>query len=282
MRIVSAKSLCVLFGLLVFCQGATPIAEAGCFPWLFHPMYGGGWGGGYGCGYGYGMPYGGESGCGTCCPTPTYSAPVYSPPATPAPVAPVDGTYNAHYGPSLSYYGYGSSYVVDSGSCCTPCSACPTGDGANSIQSSKPGPQPTPADKTVPVTPKNNVLPPVDQFGPSDTGAGGTGNTGVGVPTGDEALPETERRPFRRPADGSVEPMEPPAEAVPPEEEAPPAGILMQVVPADHNIAVRYVPTPQRSVVVIPQSTARVVRIDRATREQLTRVEPKPQLASNP
>lgn len=213
---------------------------------------------------------------------PMYSAPVYSAPvmsAPAAPVAPADGTYNSLYGPSVGYYGYGygygSSYVVDSGSCCTPCSACPTGDCATSIQSSKPGPQPTLA---VPVTPKKQRDPTIDDFSGTQPGVA----PGNRVPAVDEALPPTELRPIRRPANESVEPMVPPAEALPPVEQAPPEGNLSQVVPVDHHIAVRYVPMPQRSRVAIPRSTARVVRIDRATREQLTRAETKPQLASNP
>ena len=288
MRTVSAKSLCVLFGFLVPCLGTTTRAEAGVIPWLYNSIFGHGWGGGYGGGYGGAVPYtsgyggygyGRGCGCGTGDSAPMYSAPVYSAPAMSAPVAPVDGTYNAHYGPTLGYYdygyGYGSSYVVNSGSCCTPCSACSTGDCATSIQSSKPTPQPTLA---VPVTPKKKKDPTIDDFSGTRPGVG----PGNQEPVGGEALPDTERLPIRRPVDNSVEPFVPPAEAVPPVEEAPPAGTLMQVVPADHNIAVRYVPTPQRSVVAIPRSTARVVRIDRATREQLTRAEPKPQLASNP
>lgn len=281
MRIVSAKSLCVLFGFLVPCLGMSTRAEAGVIPWLYDSIFGYGWGGGHGGGMHYGAGYGGGYGMGYS--TPMYSAPVYSAPVMSAPVAPVDGTYNAHYGPSVGYYdygyAYGSSNVVDSGSCCSPCSACPTGDCATSIESAKPAPQPTPVEKTTPVIPKKRNLP-LDQFDRSrdDTGAGGIGNPNGGVPNGDEALPETERRPIRRPVDGAVEPMVPPAEAEP----APLGTEVQAPVSHDHNITVRYVPAPQRSLVAIPRSTARVVRVDRATREQLSRTEPKPQLASNP
>lgn len=298
MRTISAKTLYVLFGLLVPSLGSATPAEAGVIPWLYNSIFGHGWGNnysggsGYNGGYGYGGGMASSAGCcgssyGGGYSAPVYSAPVYSAPAMSAPVAPTGETYQSLYGPTLGDYGYGygydSAYVVDSGSCCTPCSACTTGDCATSIESAKPAPNPTPADNTVPVTPKNKV-PPTDQFGPSKsgTGVGGTGRTGVGVPTDDEALPDTERRPNRKPLNESVEPLVPPAEAVPPVDDAPPSGTLMQVVPSNHHIAVRYVPAPRRMVVAIPRSTARVVRIDRATREQLSRVEPKPQLASNP
>jgi hypothetical protein len=215
---------------------------------------------------------------------PMYSAPTYSAPMMSSPVAPTNGTYNSLYGPSLGYDdygygygGYGSSYVVNSGNCCNPCSACSTGDCATSIESARPTPNPTPADKVVPVVPKR-PLPP-DEFGPTNPGTGlqGTGVRGRDL-NGGEALPETERRPIPRPADGAVEPMVPPVD-----EESVPLGpeVLVPGNPA-RTIAVRYVPTPQRSLVVIPRSTARMVRIDRATREQLSRTEPKPQLASNP
>ncbi len=289
MRIVSAKSLCVLFGVLVPCLGATTQAEAGVIPWLYDSIFGYGWGGGYGGGgYGGGMQYGAGygGGYGMGYSSPMYSSPVYSAPVMSSPVAPTDGTYNSLYGPSLGYYdsgygGYGSSYVVNSGNCCTPCSACTTGDCATSIESSKPAPNPTPADKVVPVVPRR-TLPP-DEFGPTNPGTGlqGTGVRGRDL-NGGEALPETERRPGRQLNNGLVEPVVPPAEAEPPVDNAPPAGNLMQVVPHDRNIAVRYVPISQRSLVVIPRSTARVVRIDRAMREQLSQTEPKPQLASNP
>ena len=308
MRTISAKSLCVLFGFLVPCLGMSTRAEAGVIPWMYDSIFGYGWGGGYGGrmpysagygGYGGGMPYsagyggsgyGGGYGMGYA---PMYSAPVYSAPAMSAPIAPVGGTYKALYGPSLGYYDYGYDYgslsVVDSGSCCTPCSACNacsacgTGECATSIQSSKPAPQPTPA---VPVTPKKKKEPGVDDFSGTrpgvSTGTGGTGNTGVGFPNGGEAMPETERRPNPRPGEGAVEPD--PNMKEPAVDDAPPAGNLMQMVPTDHHIVVRYVPAPQRAQVVIPvpRSMARVVRIDRATREQLVRAVAKPQQASNP
>lgn len=277
MRTISAKSLCVLFGFLVPCLGMTTRAEAGVIPWLYDSIFGYGWGGGYGGGMqygaGYGGGYGGGYGMGNAAPV--YSSPAYSAPVMSAPVAPVDGTYNAHYGPSLGYYdyGYGSTYVVDSGSCCVPCSACTTGDCATSIESAKPAPQPTLA---VPVTPKKKKDPIVDDFSGTRPGVG----PGTQEPVGGEALPRDQVVPAVRPIDRPVEPdpnMEEPAV-----DEAPPAGKIMQVVPADRHIAVRYIPASQRSLVALPRSTARVVRVDRTTREQLVRAESKPQLASNP
>ena len=84
MRMISAKSLCVLFGLLVPCLGTTSRAEAGVIPWLYDSIFGYGWGGGGygGGGYSYGSGYGGGGyGAGYAAPmysTPTYSAPVMS------------------------------------------------------------------------------------------------------------------------------------------------------------------------------------------------------------
>lgn len=282
MRIVSAKSLCVLFGFLVPCVGATTPADAGVIPWLYDSIFGYGWGGGggYGGGMPYGANYGGGYGMGYAAPQ--YSAPVYSAPTMSSPVAPTDGTYNSLYGPSLGYYDSGYGYGGSSGNCCNPCSPCSTGNCATPVESGKVAPNPTRADEVVPVVPRPRTLPP-DEFGPTNPGRGLQG-TGVRQPelNGGEALPETERRPIRRPPNGGVQPMVPPAEADPyPGDDAPPAGNLMQIAPSDRNVAVRYVPTTQRSLVVIPRSTARVVRIDRATREQLSQAEPKPQLASN-
>ena len=283
MRVVSAKSLCVLFGFLVPCLGMSTRAEAGVIPWLYNSIFGHGWGGGYGGGMHYGAGYGGGYGMGYSAPM--YSAPVYAAPVMSAPVAPVDGTYNAHYGPSVGYYdygyGYGSSYVVDSGSCCTPCSpcsACPTGDCATSIQSSKPAPIPTPAEEVVPVNPKiKRGLPPDDMVP-----ATGTGVRGREMP-GDDAMPKEEIRPAR-PMGGVGEPTDfvAPIEGGPQVEPDPAPGTKLNLVPTDRNITVRYVPAPQRSLVAIPRAAGRVVRVDRATREQLIRIEPKPQLASNP
>ena len=281
MRVVSAKSLCVLFGFLVPCLGMSTRAEAGVIPWLYDSIFGYGWGGGYGGGMQYGAGYGGGYGMGYSAPM--YSAPVYTAPVMSAPVAPVDGTYNAHYGPTLGYYdsgygGYDSSYQVNSGNCCTPCSACTTGDCATSIESAKPAPQPTPVEKTVPVNPKKKGLP-LDQFEGSGNGSGVRGRE---VPP-DEAMPKEEIRPAR-PMGGVGEPTDfvEPIEGGPEVGPAPVPGTKLNFVPTDRTIAVRYVPAPRRSLVAIPRSAARVVRIDRATREHLSRTEPKPQLASNP
>ncbi len=262
--------------------------------------YGGwGYGGGYGSSYApaysysglsYGMPASGSSCCGTasyalpstgtgCCGTPTYAAPaspvpVISTPATTVPNSPpTDGQYNLRYGPSLGdydsgygyYTGYGPTYAGDQGSCCVPSPACcSTGGSATSVESAKPAPNPTPVNKVTPVTPKT---PPVDGFREHRGGTGGVRSNEV-----EETLPSTERGPTRRPE-----------EAGPANGETPPAGEVesIQFSPTEGNVAVRYVPTMKRTKIAVPTSVARVVRLDRAAREQLVRAEAKPKLAAN-
>ena len=202
MRTVSMKSLCLLCGFLVPCLGTAAPTQAGVIPWLYDSIFGYGWGGsGYGGGYGGGMPYsagyGGGYGSGMSY-SPSYSTPAYSAPMMSSPVAPTDGLYQSHYGPSLGYYdgSYSSGYASNSSCCCTPCS---TGDCATSIQSGKLDISPTPADEALPNPVKvNPKIPPEDDHGPaSETGGRGR------VAPNEEALP-TSRPP--RPMGGVGEP----------------------------------------------------------------------------
>ena len=318
MRTVSMKSLCLLAGFLVPCFGTATRAEAGVIPWLYNSIFGHGWGNNYGGGYGGGMPYsagyGGYNmysgggygammpytpayssygysgassscGCGTgiSTPTPVYSQPTYSTPtpvnANPAPNSPpTSGEYKLEYGPTLGYSNssdgyytsYGPTYSTDPGSCCVPCNSCASGDCATSIQpssSSRPAANPTPVEPVVPQSKIKKGLPPDDMV-PA---------TGAGSQPPEESLPPEQRRPMKQQLEGVGNPTEMQEPAI---EETPPAGKMLSV-PTDSNIVIRYAPSLKRSRVALPASAARVVRVDRSTREQLIRDQPKPQLASN-
>lgn len=252
------KSLLVLAGLFTPALASVP-ADAGVIPWVYDSIFGYGWGYGYG-----GMPYGGYGGAGYGGYPVSYAAPVYT----------------TNYGP-----GYG--YSVADSCCCDPCSTgCSTGTVASdccttAVQSAKPAaPEPTPV--VTPVTPRV----PVDEFGrPTRPGTGAAGTGAVGTDranpnVNEEALPETERTPAERRAPGPVAPDDPDMRAPAPDDGA--QGGRELKAPSDSRIAVRYVPTPTRSRIAVPSSVNRVVRIDRATREQLVQGPSKPQLAANP
>ena len=314
MRTVSMKSLCVLVGFLVPGFGVESRAEAGVIPWLYDSIFGYGWGGsgyggGYAGGYGGGLPYtAGYGGYGYggygygsgmsyaapqysnpgCC-TPSYSTPTMAAPVISTPTAPADGNIKTYYGPSLGDYdsgydgysysvGYAPTYSTGSDSCCNPCSPCSTGDSGTSIESAKPAANPTPIDSTIPNSKKSKGLPP-DSFAPTRNGGAGAG--AKAPVNGGEAMPPGEAKPAKQFNNGGVERDEMEA---PVDEEGPPAGTIErgQLAPTDHNIAVRYLTPTKRARIALPIATARVVRIDRALREQLVHADPKPQLASNP
>jgi hypothetical protein len=322
MRTVSLKSLCLLAGFLVPCLGTTSRAEAGVIPWLYNSIFGYGWGhnyGGYGggvpytagygsMGYGYGgygsaayMPayapaysnYGYSSVPNSCgCSTGLSSAPVMPTPtfATPTPAPsnaepnandspPKDGIYKLEYQPAVGNYdyytGYSPAYVVDYGSCCVPCLNCTNGDCGTSIKSTRPAADPTPAE--LPAGPKKKD-PSADDFSPTKEGGAGSKEP-VNI---NEALPADENKPANRlgsPGDVGTDSLEPPVN-----NEGPPPGTNEQggAVPSERSIAVRYNPSLKRSPIAVPKSVARVVRIDRSTRIQTARIEPKSQLASKP
>lgn len=290
MRPYSIKSLCILAGLLVPVCGATSPAQAGVIPWLYDSIFGYGWGGqGYGYGYGgatpYSVGYGGYNGYGgygygyssPVYAAPTYSTPVYSAPAVTSPGAlpPADGTYNAHYGPVIGYYGYTAAYGPAWGSCCDPCNACSTGNCSTPVETGKPA-TPTPLNEEVPVTPKKQKGLPNDDMEPRrDRGAGGSVGT-------DEVMPESENVPNR--SRNSVDPdtMEAPLEEGGTEEGLP-AGTKESYQPlsTDRNITSRQVPAPRRLRLPVPKSVARVVRVDRSVREQLVSSPVPSQLAAN-
>lgn len=254
------KSLLVLAGLFTPALVGAP-ADAGVIPWVYDSIFGYGWGHGYG-----GMPYGGY-GYGGGYPV-SYAAPVYT----------------TNYAPSYGYadYSLGGSYLADS-SCCDPCSnGCSTGGCATSstdccttaVQSAKPAaPEPTPIEKKV--TPKV----PVDQFGPTRGGAGPGALERTNSGEVDESLPETERRPAGRPG-GAVAPDDPAEMKEPAPDEG--SGVKETRTRRQNNIAVRYAPSTTRTRITVPSSVNRVVRVDRATREQLVQGQSKPQLAANP
>lgn len=230
--------------------------------------------------FGYG---GASSSCG--CSTGISSAPLMSAPtySTPTPVnstplnngpADDDGTNDpnvkTHYQPSAAYYdyytGYTPGYVVDSGSCCVPCTSCGGGDCASPapVKSSKPEVQPTPAGP-------DKKDPKEDDFKGTQEGAGkGTGaNTEGGYSPGtiEETLPGDEARPARRPNPagevGTEDPLEPPVKSDGPLDGAREQG---GAAPSDRSIAVRYTPTLKRSPIAIPSSVARIVRAERTSR----------------
>lgn len=252
---------------------------------------------GYGYGGGYGVAsyptyapsysnfgYGGASsscGCSTgISSAPVMSAPTYSTPtpanSTPSNSAPAGDEppteqTKTYYQPSAGYYdyytGYTPAYVVDSGSCCVPCTSCGGGDCASpapSVKSSKPESEPTPAtlDKKDPKE---------DDFKGTQEGAGkGTGaNTGGGYSPGnvDEALPGDELKPARRPdpaGEVGTEDLAPPVN-----NNGSPDGKINEqggAAPTDRSIAVRYNPTLKRSPIAIPSSVARIVRAERTSR----------------
>ena len=266
--------------------------------------YGGsGYGASYAPGYSYGysgysspsyaMPTSGAGCCGTasyatpsqgtgCCGTPTYSMPLSPTPANSNPVTPstdappAGGLYKSEYGPSLGYYdsGYGYSYSSgytpiysgDSGNCCNPCAT----SVGTPVESGTSGPTPTPAGSSIPGSKKTKGLPDDDMKPRSGAGARDTGQG--------DALPPDQKRPMRE-LNGVGEPTELQEPNI--DEENPTPGKIL-FVPTEARIAVRYVPSPTRTRIAVPTSTARVVRIGRPVRELMARSAPKSQLASNP
>lgn len=274
------KSLLVLAGLLAPSMAHTP-ADAGVIPWVYDSIFGYGWGYG-GMGYG-GMPYAGW-GYGGGYPV-TYAAPAYSANY---------GAYTTNYGPSYGYsdYSFGGEYLADN-SCCDPCATggcstggCGTSDCCTAVQSAKPevpGKNPTPVDdkEVTPTVPK-------DEFGPTNGGIGagrsGTRDRGLhntNVPGAvEESLPSRELRPGARPNDLEV-PVDPPVDEMQEPDPELERGKL-NMIPRNGHIAVRYVPAITRGPIAVPTSVTRVVRVDRAVREQLVKGQSKSQLASNP
>jgi hypothetical protein len=261
------KSLLVLAGLLSpALVGAR--ADAGVIPWVYDSVFGYGWGYGYG-----GMPYGGYGGYGYGGGYPvSYAAPAYT----------------TNYAPSYGYadYSLGGEYLADS-SCCDPCSnGCSTGGCATSdccttaVQSAKPAaPEPTPINqKVTPANPKKDL--PVDEFqGLGPTRPGGTDKVNSG--STEEVLPGDENRPARPLPGGQVEPDRPDQGMQTPAPDEG-SGVREMMTPRQNNIAVRYLPSTTRTRIAVPSSVNRVVRVDRATREQLVQGQSKPQLAANP
>ena len=206
-------------------------------------------------------------------PTPANSTPSNSTPGSDEPPTEPTKTY---YQPSAGYYdyytGYTPAYVVDSGSCCVPCTSCGGGDCATtpSVKSAKPETQPTPAGP-------DKKDPKEDDFKGTQEGAGkGTGaNTGSGYSPGEandvlpNKLPVNENTPARRPGPaGEVGTdsgeLEPPVK----DDSSPDEGLREQggAAPSDRSIAVRYNPTLKRSPIAIPSSVARIVRAERTSR----------------
>jgi len=236
--------------------------QAGVIPWVYDAIFGYGTGHGYygGYGMGYGMP--------------SYGYGAY-------PVSYAPAVYQTNYAPAYGYadYSYMSgAYLADS-CCCDPCATgcatgCGTSDCATSVKSAKPEANPTPVEQSV--TPR---VPPKDEFRQGEPTRNGTGlqNTngtnGSQVPESEQVLPENENSPAVRPERGRVEPDNPSGFSPPVQEERPPG--MLQVIPREDAIAVRYVTPMTRGSVQAPVTVSQIAHISRASTRQAAVVSAK-------
>lgn len=260
------KSLCVLAALLAP-LGTHQTAKAGIIPWAYDSIFGYGWG------HGYGMPYGGGYGGWGYGGYGAYNS---------YPVSYAPAPYTTNYAPAYGYETYYGPSLADS-CCCDPCSTgcssggCSTGGCETTTKSEK---QPTPVDSGKKEKPKNapvdEFLPPQDGTQPAGVGTGTGTGAGRARPGVEESLPAEERIPVR-PMEGVGTPneeMERPAPGEP--------GVRDLFLPRDQTIAVRNRMNLVRKKIAMPASTDRVVRVDRAVREQLVKAPTRSQVAANP